>query len=138
MAEKALTAVIQEAYIHGVSKRAVDDRVKALGMSGVSKSQVSRLCTEIDERVAAFLEEDGADQSGYGGLVWEDAHHLGAALDLAVQPLDGIGGVQLRPVLLGERHVGEDVRLRFVHEVGQFRNLRPELVGNASPLLLHG
>jgi transposase-like protein len=51
MAEKALTAVIQEAYIHGVSTRSVDDLVKALGMSGVSKSQVSRLCAEIDERV---------------------------------------------------------------------------------------
>ena len=43
-AEKALTAVIQEAYVHGISTRSVDDLVKALGMSGVSKSQVSRLC----------------------------------------------------------------------------------------------
>ena len=56
MAEKALTAVIQEACIHGVSTRSVDDLVKALGMSEVSKSQVSRLCAEIDERVTAFLE----------------------------------------------------------------------------------
>ena len=48
VAEKALTAVIQEAYIEGVSMRSVDDLVKALGMSGVSKSQVSRLCEEID------------------------------------------------------------------------------------------
>lgn len=56
MAEKALTAVIQEAYIQGVSTRSVDDLVKAMGMSGVSKSQVSRLCEEIDERVKAFLE----------------------------------------------------------------------------------
>ena len=56
MAEKALTAVIQEAYIQGVSTRSVDDLVKAMGMSGVSKSQVSRLCEEIDERVTAFLE----------------------------------------------------------------------------------
>ena len=45
LAEKALTAVIQEAYVHGVSTRSVDDLVKALGMSGISKSQVSRLCT---------------------------------------------------------------------------------------------
>src|SRR5215204_1725247 len=51
MAEKALTAVIQEAYIQGISTRSVDDLVKAMGMSGVSKSQVSRLCEEIDERV---------------------------------------------------------------------------------------
>ena len=50
-AEKALVAVIQEAYVHGVSTRAVDDLVKAMGAGGVSKSQVSRLCTEIDERV---------------------------------------------------------------------------------------
>jgi putative transposase len=48
MAEKALTAVIQEAYIQGISTRSVDDLVKAMGMSGISKSQVSRLCEEID------------------------------------------------------------------------------------------
>ena len=54
-AEKALTAVIQEAYVHGISARAVDDLVKAMGASGISKSQVSRLCAEIDERVNAFL-----------------------------------------------------------------------------------
>jgi len=54
-AEKALMAVIQEAYIHGVSTRAVDDLVRAMGLTGTSKSQVSRLCEEIDERVQAFL-----------------------------------------------------------------------------------
>jgi hypothetical protein len=48
LAEKALTAVVQEAYIQGVSTRSVDDLVKAMGMSGISKSQVSRLCEEID------------------------------------------------------------------------------------------
>jgi hypothetical protein len=56
LAEKALTAVIQEAYIQGISTRSVDDLVKAMGMSGISKSQVSRLCEEIDGRVKAFLE----------------------------------------------------------------------------------
>lgn len=55
MAEKALTAVIQEAYIQGVSTRSVDDLVKAMRMSGISKSQVSRLCVEIDDKVKAFL-----------------------------------------------------------------------------------
>ena len=55
-AEKALTAVIQEAYIQGVSTRSVDELVRAMGMSGISKSQVSRLCGEIDERVNAFLD----------------------------------------------------------------------------------
>lgn len=55
MAEKALTAVIQEAYVQGISTRSVDDLVKAMGMSGISKSQVSRLCEEIDGKVKAFL-----------------------------------------------------------------------------------
>jgi transposase-like protein len=53
--EKALVAVIQEAYVHGISTRAVDDLVQAMGASGISKSQVSRLCAELDERVDAFL-----------------------------------------------------------------------------------
>lgn len=51
MAGKALTAVIQEACVQGVSTRSVDDLVKAMGMSGISKSQVSRLCEEIDGKV---------------------------------------------------------------------------------------
>ena len=53
MAEKALTAVIQEAYVQGVSTRSVDELVKAMGMSGISKSQVSRLCGEIDGKITA-------------------------------------------------------------------------------------
>ena len=56
MAEKALTEVIQEAYIQGISTRSVDDLVKAMGMTGISKSQVSRLCEDIDQRVKAFLD----------------------------------------------------------------------------------
>jgi transposase-like protein len=56
MAEKALTAVAQEAYVQGVSTRSVDDLVQAMGMSGTSKSQVSRLCAEIDDKVNAFLQ----------------------------------------------------------------------------------
>ena len=55
VSEKALTAVIQEAYIQDISTRSVDELVKAMGMSGVSKSQVSRLCQEIDERVTSFM-----------------------------------------------------------------------------------
>ena len=56
MAEKALTAVVQEAYVQGgVSTRSVDDLVQAMGMSGISKSQVLRLGAEIDDKVKAFL-----------------------------------------------------------------------------------
>jgi len=73
MAEKALTAVIQEAYIHGVSTRSVDDLVKALGMTGVSKSQVSRLCEEIDERVDAFLNRP---IDGDWPYLWIDATYV--------------------------------------------------------------
>ena len=54
-AERALAAGIQEAYVQGVSTRAVDDLVQAMGLGGVSKSEVSRICAEIDERVQAFL-----------------------------------------------------------------------------------
>jgi len=53
-AERALVAVVQEAYVGGVSTRRVDDLVKALGMDGISKSQVSRLCAELDEEVERF------------------------------------------------------------------------------------
>ncbi|MBW4025530.1 MAG: IS256 family transposase [Proteobacteria bacterium] len=73
MAEKALTAVIQEAYIHGISTRSVDDLVKAMGMEGVSKSQVSRLCGEIDERVDAFL---ARPIEGDWPYVWLDATYV--------------------------------------------------------------
>jgi transposase-like protein len=74
-AEKALTAVIQEAYIHGISTRAVDDLVKAMGGSGVSKSQVSRLCEEIDERVNAFLSRP---LEGTWPYLWIDATYVKA------------------------------------------------------------
>ena len=72
-AEKALTAVIQEAYIQGISTRSVDDLVKAMGMSGVSKSQVSRLCEEIDERVQAFLDRPIEGDWPY---LWIDATYV--------------------------------------------------------------
>lgn len=72
-AEKALTAVIQEAYIQGISTRSVDDLVKAMGMSGVSKSQVSRLCEEIDERVQAFLQRPIEGDWPY---LWIDATYV--------------------------------------------------------------
>jgi putative transposase len=72
-AEKALTAVIQEAYIQGISTRSVDDLVKAMGMSGVSKSQVSRLCEEIDERVHAFLNRPIEGDWPY---LWIDATYV--------------------------------------------------------------
>ena len=72
-AEKALVAVIQEAYIQGISTRSVDDLVKAMGMSGISKSQVSRLCADIDERVKAFLDRP---LEGDWPYLWLDATYI--------------------------------------------------------------
>ncbi len=77
-AEKALTAVIQEAYVQGVSTRSVDDLVKAMGMEGISKSQVSRLCGEIDGRVQAFLTRPIEGDWPY---VWLDATYVKARRD---------------------------------------------------------
>lgn len=72
-AEKALTAVIQEAYIQAISTRSVDELVKAMGMSGVSKSQISRLCEEIDERVQTFLNRPIEGDWPY---LWIDATYV--------------------------------------------------------------
>jgi putative transposase len=69
-AEKALVAVIQEAWIGGVSTRRVDDLVQAMGLTGISKSTVSKLCKDIDERVGAFLERP---LSGEWPYLWLDA-----------------------------------------------------------------
>jgi transposase-like protein len=72
-AEKALVAVVQEACVHGISTRAVDDLVKALGAGGMSKSQVCRLCAEIGTRVNAFLSRP---LEGRWPCLWLDATYL--------------------------------------------------------------
>jgi len=100
-AEKALAAVIQEAYVHGVSTRSVDELVKALGMSGVSKSQVSRLCTEIDERVQAFLTRPIEGDWPY---LWIDATYVkvreaGRIVSVAVIIAVGVNTDGVREVL---------------------------------------
>src|ERR671932_2572285 len=71
--EKALVAVIQEAWIGGVSTRRVDDLVQAMGLGGISKSQVSKLCKDIDERVSAFLDRP---LTGDWPYLWLDATYL--------------------------------------------------------------
>ena len=101
MAEKALTAVIQEAYIQGISTRSVDDLVKALGMSGISKSQVSRLCEEIDEKVQAFLDRPIEGDWPY---LWIDATYVkvrqnGRIVSVAVIVAVGVNSDGRREVL---------------------------------------
>ena len=73
MAEKALTAVIQEAYIQGISTRSVNDLLKVMGISGISESQVSRLCAEIDERVQASLDRPVEGDLPY---LWIDSTYV--------------------------------------------------------------
>lgn len=72
-AEKALLAVIQQAYIEGVSTRKVDDLLQSLGLSGMDKSQVSRACKELDGLVEEFRNRELADSYPY---VWFDAIYL--------------------------------------------------------------
>ena len=71
--EKALVAVIQEAWIGGVSTRRVDDLVQAMGLTGISKSTVSKLCKDIAERVNAFLDRP---LDGEWPYLWLDASYL--------------------------------------------------------------
>ena len=101
MAERALTAVIQEAYIQGISTRSVDDLVKALGMDGISKSQVSRLCEEIDERVHTFLDRPIEGDWPY---LWIDATYVkvrqnGRIVSVAVIVAVGVNSDGRREVL---------------------------------------
>ena len=72
-AEKALVAVVQEAYIQGVSTRSVDALFQAMGMTGISKSHVSRLCGDIGERVGVFLNRPLEGDSPY---LWIDATYV--------------------------------------------------------------
>jgi putative transposase len=99
--EKALAAVIQEAYIQGVSTRSVDELVKAMGMSGISKNQVSRLCADIDERVNAFLSRPIEGDWPY---LWIDATYMkvreaGRIVSVAVIIAVGVNTDGVREVL---------------------------------------
>jgi transposase-like protein len=101
LGEKALTAVVQEAYIQGISTRSVDDLVQAMGMTGISKSQVSRLCTEIDEKVQTFLNRPIEGDWPY---LWLDATYVkmrqaGRIISVAVTIAIGVNGDGRREVL---------------------------------------
>jgi putative transposase len=101
LAEKALAAVVQEAYVHGVSTRSVDDLVKAMGMTGISKSQVSRLCAEIDDKVKAFLSRPIEGDWPY---LWIDATYVkvresGRIVSVAVIVAVGVNSDGRREVL---------------------------------------
>jgi transposase-like protein len=120
-AEKTLVAVIQEAYVHGVSTRAVDDRARAMGGAGVSKSQVSRLCAELDERVRAFLDRP---IEGNWPYLWLDATYSRVAQG-AVRPRPGGAGRVGARLQAQERPQDHRTRPFFAQEQpGRVRALR--------------
>ena len=101
MAEKAIASVVQEAYVHGISTRSVDDLVRAMGMDGISRSQVSRLCEEIDDKVKPFL---GRPIEGDWPYVWLDATYVkvrrgGRIVSTAIIIAIGVNGDGRREVL---------------------------------------
>lgn len=105
-AERALAAVVQEAYVNGVSTRKVDDLVKALGMSGISKSRVSELCEELDEEVERFRNRP---LEGAYPYVWVDATYLKARQDGRVSSVAVVIAVGVKGET-GEREIlGLDV-----------------------------
>ena len=105
-AERALAAVVQEAYVHGVSTRKVDDLVRALGMTGISKSRVSELCEELDEEVGRFR---GRPLEGSYPYVWVDATYVKARQDGRVVSVAVVIAVGVKGET-GEREVlGVDV-----------------------------
>jgi putative transposase len=105
-AERALAAVVQEAYVHGVSTRKVDELVKALGMRGISKSRVSELCEELDEEVERF--RNRALEGSYP-YVWVDATYVKARQDGRVASVAVVIAVGVK-AQTGEREVlGFDV-----------------------------
>ncbi len=109
-AEKALLAVVQEAYVQGVSTRRVDALVKALGMEGISKSQVSRLCQALDQEVERFRTRP---LLGLFPYVWLDATYLkvrqqGRIVSMAVVLATGVSITGERAVLGLEVGPSED------------------------------
>ena len=101
LAEKALTVVVREAYIQSILTRSVDDLVKAMGMGGVFRSQVSRLPEEIDEQVKTFLDRPIEGDWPY---LWIDAPYVkvrqaGRIVPVAVSVAVGVNSDGTREVL---------------------------------------
>jgi len=118
--EKALVAVIQEAWIAGVSTRRVDELVQAMGMTGISKSSVSKLCKDIDERVHAFLKRPLAGDWPY---LWLDATYLkvreGVGMLESCMDPDLVVEITMQPV----RRYGVDAA--HVQDVVPLRDITP-------------
>src|SRR5918912_2767738 len=100
-AERALVATVREAYVQGVSTRRVDELVKALGLDGISKSQVSHLCQELETQVDRFRSRKLEGSYRY---VWVDATFLkvregGRVVSMAVVIAVGVNAEGQREIL---------------------------------------
>src|SRR5215207_4024879 len=109
-AEKALQAVVVEAYVKGVSTRKVDDLVRALGIDGISRSEVSRICKVLDEEVRSFLGRPIDQECPY---VWLDAtfhkvREAGRVISLATVVAIGVSRTGERTVLGAATGPSED------------------------------
>ena len=99
--ERALLAVVQEAYVHGVSTRAVDHLAEALGLKGISKDQVSRICKELDGQVAAFRTRQLDAEYPYLMLdaTFEKVRENGRVISMAVLIATGVKATGEREVV---------------------------------------
>jgi transposase-like protein len=109
--ERALLAVVQEAYVLGVSTRRVDDLVRALGIEGISRSEVSRICTGLDAEVAAFRSRSLGELAC--PYLWLDATYLrvregGHVVSMAALVAVGVAANGERRVLGLELSAGND------------------------------
>jgi len=93
-AEHALLAVVQQAYVQGVSTRKVDDLVRALGVEGMSKSEVSRICGELDTAVTAFRTRPITGEHRY---VWLDATYHRVRVDVTSEGERQVLGIDAGP-----------------------------------------
>ena len=89
----------------------------------------------LDNPFVVLLKQDGTYEAYDGGLVGEYSDHVCPAFDLAVEAFQWIGAVQFHPVLRGEAHVGQHIRLGTIHQNGELGQLRPKMVRNVAPLL---
>jgi transposase-like protein len=109
-AEKALHAVVVEAYVKGISTRKVDDLVRALGIDGISRSEVSRICKSLDEEVQAFLGRPIESECPY---LWLDAtfhkvREAGRVISVATVVAIGVTATGERTVLGAATGPSED------------------------------
>jgi transposase-like protein len=148
--ERALVAVVQEAYVGGVSTRRVDALVKALGLEGISKSQVSRLCAELDEGVERFRMRPLAAAYPY---LWLDAtfvkvREAGRVVSQAVVVAIGVNAAGVREVLGVDVGPSEDgafwlrflrsLKARGLHGVQLVTSDAHEGLRQAVAAVLHG